>query len=71
MPDQTLGDRIRDSRIAAELTQHQLAVKLGDSITGQTISSYEANRHVPENERLLRIAEILGKSVAWLHYGVE
>ena len=59
MNAKALGNRIRDARTKAGLTQAQLAAEVGLT-TIQTIGSYEAGRQLPPLARLARIAEVTG-----------
>lgn len=59
MNTKTLGNRIRDARIKAGLTQAQLAAKVGLT-TIQTIGGYEAGRQLPPLSRLASIAQVTG-----------
>lgn len=54
----TVGDRIRDARKAAKMTQQGLADKLGVSFT--LISQYERSIRTPKIDTLQRIAFALG-----------
>jgi len=51
----SFGDRIREARRAARLSQAELAQALG--ISDRSISSYEKGRNVPPVERLQKIAD--------------
>lgn len=59
MNTRILGNRIRDARIKAGLTQAQLAAEVGLT-TIQTIGGYEAGRHLPPLSRLASIARVTG-----------
>jgi transcriptional regulator with XRE-family HTH domain len=52
---QSLGDVLRDARVAADLSLRQLATKLG--ITPSYISDIENNRRVPSEDVLRQFAE--------------
>lgn len=56
--------RIREARTAANLTQDQLAAKLG--IKGATLSGYETGNHDPKSNTLIQIANICGVTVDYL-----
>lgn len=56
--------RIREARIAAGLTQDQLAKKLG--IRNTTLSGYETGVHDPKSNMLAEIAGICGVTVDFL-----
>lgn len=60
----TLGDNIKKYRKINNLTQKQLAEKIG--VTVVTIQNYENTRREPNSETLKKIAEALGVSVATL-----
>ena len=60
----TTGDRIKEARKAAGITQAQLANKLGISYVG--VSQWENNLRNPKHETLKRIASALGVSVGSL-----
>lgn len=49
------GERIREARRAARLSQSELARALG--ISDRTISSYEKGRNMPPVEKLQKIAD--------------
>ena len=56
----TTGDRIRNARKKAGLTQKELGEKLG--VTGSLIGIYETNRRKPKPDTLQRMADALGIS---------
>ena len=60
----TSGERIRETRKAAGLTQKQLAERLG--VTPQNISQYERNLKSPTTRTLVKIAVALDCNVAEL-----
>lgn len=57
----TLGQRIREAREAAGLTQTELADKIGSEQT--RISEIERGQHVPQIARLFLLADALGVTV--------
>ncbi len=57
----TLGQSIKAARLAAHISQEQLAEKI--PISASAISHYEKDRHLPSVETLEKIAEVLGVSV--------
>ena len=59
-----VGDRIREARKQAGLTQNQLAEKSG--VATISIHQYEAGKRKPQIERLQRIADALGVSITEL-----
>lgn len=56
--------RIKEARIAANLTQDQLANLLG--IKNTTLSGYETGAHDPKSNTLIEIARICGTTVDYL-----
>lgn len=56
--------RIKEARIAANLTQEQLAARLG--VKGATLSGYETGSHDPKSNTLIKIARICGTTVDYL-----
>ena len=63
----TLGQSIKAARLAAHISQEQLAEKI--PISASAISHYEKDRHRPSVETLEKIAEVLGVSVEELEKG--
>lgn len=55
--NETVGKRIRQNRIAKNISQIELAGKLG--ISPQAVSRWELGRSLPHAEKLLRLSEIL------------
>lgn len=55
--EKTVGERIRNRRKALEMTQEELAGKLG--ITSPAVRSYEAGRRNPKPETIKKIADAL------------
>ncbi len=62
-----LGSAIRDARKAAGKTQAEVASHLG--IERQAVTAWETGKNDPTTENLIRVAELLGKSVAELTGG--
>lgn len=58
----TWGERIKEAREAANLTQEQLGKKLG--VTGVTIMRYEKNQRQPRLDQLGKIAKALDTTVS-------
>ena len=58
-----LGQRIADLRKDADLTQAQLANKVG--VSQQIIASYENGKRNFPVARLLEVADVLGVLTAW------
>ena len=59
--DESIGDRIRETRVNKGMTQQQVADSIG--VTYQNISQYERGLRTPKNETLIKIADALGVSV--------
>jgi transcriptional regulator with XRE-family HTH domain len=64
-----LGDRIEQSRRNANLTQYQLAKKLG--ISQKNISKYENNESVPNALIIRDLAKVLEVTADYLLFGPE
>src|SRR3954451_11366847 len=58
------GDRLRESRTAAGLTQAELARRAG--VSRGLVTAIETGRHVPAVDAALRLASALGESVETL-----
>jgi transcriptional regulator with XRE-family HTH domain len=58
-----LGSRIRQARRQAELSQSQLASKVGAHVT--SVSDWERGVNRPRIETLAAIAEETGKTLDW------
>lgn len=58
-PD-SLGQRIKDRRKDQRLTQEQLARQLPGATSGQQVSNWERNLHIPSPANLRALADILG-----------
>ncbi len=56
-----MKNRIKIERAIHNLTQEQLARKIG--VSRQTVNSIEANRYVPSTILALRLSKLFGKSV--------
>lgn len=65
--DIKLNERIRLARKKVELTQEQLAEKIG--IAFQTLNKYEKGHRLPDAEILRQIAIITGVDAGWLLIG--
>lgn len=61
--DQDLGEKIRTRRLHADMSQEQLASKLGVSF--QQIQKYEKGVNRISAARLVEIAKALGESIAF------
>ena len=64
---QTIGARIRDRREKVQLTQGQLADKLG--VSRVAITQWELSTTHPAKSRMAELAEALSCSVLWLTFG--
>lgn len=54
----TVGQRLRELRVRAGLTQEDVAAKAG--VRSQSIYRYEAGEHVPRSEVVMRLAKLFG-----------
>jgi len=59
--NQSVGSRIREERLARELSARELATRAG--VAPSTITHAEAHVHTPRLESLLKIAGALGVEV--------
>lgn len=69
-----IGERIRQARLLAGLTQDDVANRLleaGYSATKAVISKYEKNKSIPNPTLLLAITQILGVEMSYLLYESE
>ena len=57
-----LGEKIKEARLAAGLTQRQLC---GEVITRNMLSQIESGRARPSMDTLAHFSKVLGKSVSW------
>ncbi|MGX9293064.1 helix-turn-helix domain-containing protein [Bacillus sp. A015] len=64
-----LGDRIRSLREKNNLTQEQMAKKIG--ISRGTYAHYEINKRRPDYETLIKIADLFNVSTDYLLRGEE
>jgi transcriptional regulator with XRE-family HTH domain len=53
---------LRKARLAADLTQEDLAEKIG--VSNKTISAYETGRAIPPTSVLIEIAKVTGVSIS-------
>ena len=60
----TLGEKIKDARINASLTQEELAGKI--MISRQAVSKWEADKGIPDINNLKALAKTLNVSVDYL-----
>ena len=63
----TTGERIKQARKQAGMTQKELAKKLGISYVG--VSQWENNLRNPKQETIQRIADAIGCYFYWLLWG--
>jgi transcriptional regulator with XRE-family HTH domain len=63
-----IGDRIRHARVAAGLSQREMATALG--VTHGLVGQRESHRKSPGRDNLRRIAELTLTSMDWLLRGV-
>ncbi|MCM3560636.1 helix-turn-helix domain-containing protein [Brevibacillus borstelensis] len=63
----SFGQRLKQARKEAKLTQEQVAKRLG--LDYSTISKYENNHSEPDNETLAKMAEIYNVKVDYLITG--
>ena len=67
---QTLGARIREARLALDLTVEQMAPKVG--VTMRTLSRYERGETKQLSfDRLADISKVTGRPVSWFITGEE
>lgn len=67
--DQTVGERIRKRRKSLELSQDELAARLG--VTYQQLQKYENGKNRISAGRLYDIAKVLKTSIAYFYEGLE
>ena len=60
----SLGERLREARTNKDLTQDDVASRLG--VTRSVIARYESNTNDPPSENLKKLAEIYDVSTDWL-----
>lgn len=65
----SLGERLRKARKDRGWTQQELAEKVDETLRPQRYSLYENNKSIPQDDRLEKMAEVLGVSTSWLLYG--
>ena len=64
-----IGERIRRTREACFLTQHRMAVLIGDTVTQSVVSRWEGGLVTPRTEHIASIAQVLGCSADYLLFG--
>lgn len=69
MAKDTLGERLVEFRKSKKLSQAELAEKV--YVSDKTISSWEANRTVPDLDTLAKLSEILEVRITDLVYGSD
>ena len=67
IPPDTVGVRIRALRLAANLTQDELAAKLG--VTGSAVAQWESGRAGQLRGNMERIAKVFNTSLGYLASG--
>lgn len=61
----TVGERIKEARLAANMTQADLAERLG--VAYQNIGQWESGKRNPKSDTIFKIAEALGVSWVWIN----
>jgi putative transcriptional regulator len=61
MPDAVLKNKVKSRRVLADLTQEDLAQKVG--VTRQTVLAIEKGNYAPSVVLALRLSKILGCTV--------
>jgi putative transcriptional regulator len=65
----TVGNRLRDFRLEARLTQEEVAKAIG--VTRQTVIAMEKGNYVPSVLLALMSAKLFGRNVEELFYVIE
>lgn len=60
----SIGSKLAQARKAANLTQEQLAERLG--VTRQAVSRWESDAAYPETDKIVRMARLLNVSCDYL-----
>lgn len=68
---QAFGERLKDLRVRAGLSQNALARHLSGATDVSQISRWERGVTFPGFETLIELAEILGVPPGWLQWGDE
>ena len=63
------GERLRNAREAAGMSQQQMASRLG--VKGSTVNNWEAGKEDPRANRLQMIASLLNVPLMWLLAGSQ
>lgn len=66
---QTIGDRIKEARERAGLSQRQLAEAIPCGGAQTQVSNWETGLRVPRRQTVERIADITGTTPAWIMFG--
>ncbi len=61
-----VGQNIRAARKAADLTQSELAAKIG-ATSLMAVSRWETGTNKPSDEFLLQLSRVLGREPAWFY----
>lgn len=61
----TVADNVRAGRVAARLTQRELAEAVG--VDQMVVSKWERGRHRPSQENMIRLSSLLSQPVAWFY----
>src|SRR2546430_1276912 len=69
MAKNQLGERLREARIQANLTQEQVADYL--KVRRPAIAEIEAGTRAVKSDELIRLTELYGKTLRWILEGVE
>ncbi|SGZ09635.1 S24 family peptidase [Moritella viscosa] len=64
-----ISDRIKQLRTRNNMTQAQLAKKIG--VTSVTVSKWELETAKPKSESAIRICKLFDVNIEWLNYGGE
>lgn len=62
-----VGANLRAAREALDLTQRELASRLGGKTDGQRISDWERGVSLPNALNFVAVADLLGHDVAWFY----
>lgn len=62
-----VGANLRVAREALDLTQRELASRLGGKTDGQRISDWERGVNLPNPLSFVALADLLGHDVAWFY----
>jgi transcriptional regulator with XRE-family HTH domain len=60
-----VGANIRTARLAAGLSQNDLAQRVGGKASLTQVSAWERGISRPSDDRLILLAETLGRDVGW------